>query len=226
VSVRSRLNALYVNRREVRKSRRLSGFSSYSQFGEDAIVNSLVGDGQGVYLDIGAGHPVTYSNTYAFYRRGWSGVLVEPLPSNVAHAKRVRPRDTAVSALCGDEARGVVDLYEYSQYEYSTMEPDRVAELAEQGFEPVARHRLPILGVDALVTAHQLTDIDVFSLDVEGAEMSVLTSANWNRFRPHVAVIEEWNSPIQQQTPVSEFMQGHGYELSAVTGFSSIYVAV
>ena len=225
MSVRSRLNALYVNRREVRKSRRLTGFSSYSQFGEDAILNSLVGDRQGVYLDIGAGHPVTYSNTYAFYRRGWSGVLVEPPPSNVEHAQRVRPRDTVVGALCGDETKGLVDLYEYSQYEYSTTEPERVAELSARGLEPVALHQLPIRGIDDLVATHQLEAIDILSVDVEGAEMSVLLSADWSHFRPHIAVIEEWESPIRERTAVWDFMQRQGYELSAVTGFSSIYVA-
>ncbi len=51
---------------------RLNRFPSYhlscSQFGEDMIVRHLLADIQtGFYVDIGAHHPVYYSNTYHFY---------------------------------------------------------------------------------------------------------------------------------------------------------------
>ena len=32
----------------------------------------------GFYVDIGAHHPKRFSNTYFFYKRGWSGITVEP----------------------------------------------------------------------------------------------------------------------------------------------------
>ena len=36
---------------------------SYSDFGEDRIIQSVFGDDKGLYLDIGVGHPVIGSNT-------------------------------------------------------------------------------------------------------------------------------------------------------------------
>lgn len=115
MNVKALLNRKYVSWREVHRSRRAAGFSSFSQFGEDAVVASLVPQQAGVYLDVGAGHPVTFSNTYSFYRQGWSGVLVEPLPANAEHARRVRPRDLVVEALCGSQT--------YDEIEFSNTAP-------------------------------------------------------------------------------------------------------
>lgn len=226
MSMRALLNRKYVSWREVRRSRRTSGFSSFSQFGEDAVVASLIPRQTGIYLDVGAGHPVTFSNTYSFYCQGWSGVLVEPLPANVEHARLVRPRDSVVQALCGLEADREIEFFEYSPYEYSTTEPERVTELSTRGHEPIARYRLPVLSLRSLMETYKLSDVDLLSIDVEGAELSVLQSADWERFRPAIAVIEEWDSPLQSQTEISHFMQERGYEIMAVTGFSSIYRAL
>ena len=52
---------------------------SYSQLGEDLILDFfLKGKGSGFYVDVGAYHPINLSNTYKFYKRGWSGINIEP----------------------------------------------------------------------------------------------------------------------------------------------------
>lgn len=59
----------------------------YSQFEEEvAILKALEpapphkGEPTNKFLDIGAWHPTTFSNTRALVEKGWSGVLVEPSP--------------------------------------------------------------------------------------------------------------------------------------------------
>jgi len=54
----------------------------YSQFGEDQILDKLLPEKKGFFLDIGAGRPIRYSNTYLFYKRGWNGILIDPLTAN------------------------------------------------------------------------------------------------------------------------------------------------
>lgn len=55
--------------------------SSYSQFGEDRIIEAFFGtQGKGIYVDIGCNHPISYSNTWKLYLRGWNGVCVDPNP--------------------------------------------------------------------------------------------------------------------------------------------------
>ncbi len=53
---------------------------SYSQGDEERYILSAVGAQPARFLDIGAFHPTTLSNTRALYERGWNGVMVEPSP--------------------------------------------------------------------------------------------------------------------------------------------------
>lgn len=53
-----------------------SSLISHSQSGQDTWVHSLIGD-KGTFLDIGAGDPIKFSNTYALEQLGWRGFLVE-----------------------------------------------------------------------------------------------------------------------------------------------------
>ena len=47
----------------------------FSQNGEDLILNRLFENKtNGFFVDIGAHHPVRFSNTYLFYLNGWSGI--------------------------------------------------------------------------------------------------------------------------------------------------------
>ncbi|MDC3376511.1 FkbM family methyltransferase [Candidatus Nanopelagicales bacterium] len=224
--MRRYLNDRYVRMREKHRSERLQGFPSYSQFGEDAVINRLLDGERRKYLDIGAGHPVRYSNTYSFYRRGWSGILVEPLAQNVQHASDVRPRDSIVQAICGRDDGAMVEIFEYEPYEYSTISQERVQELAQQGREPIGHHHVRVMSIAELLRSNGDMEVDLLSLDVEGSEWEVLQSADWSHFRPRVAVIEEWISPIAEPSRIFEFMTAHGYELAATAGFSSIYRAL
>lgn len=55
---------------------------SYSQFGEDLLAQEILGYERCdiFYIDIGAFHPISKSNTYIFYKRGSRGMCVEPNP--------------------------------------------------------------------------------------------------------------------------------------------------
>lgn len=54
---------------------------SYSQEGEDMVLQRIFdGKTNGFYVDVGAHHPFRFSNTYFFYRLGWSGINIEPNP--------------------------------------------------------------------------------------------------------------------------------------------------
>lgn len=76
----------------------LFGKRSFSQSGEDMVVDSILGrPKKGFYVDIGAFHPKIFSNTYLFYKRGWRGICVEPNPEAKWKFGLVRPRDVFVN---------------------------------------------------------------------------------------------------------------------------------
>ena len=71
-------------------------YTSYSQDGEDMILKALYENKKnykGFFVDVGAHHPVRYSNTYYFYKKGWRGINVEPTPTAMRSFNLLRRRD-------------------------------------------------------------------------------------------------------------------------------------
>jgi len=60
----------------------MSDFIPHGQAFQDKFANELIGR-TGTFLDVGANHPVTISNTYALEQLGWTGVLVENDPNYI-----------------------------------------------------------------------------------------------------------------------------------------------
>lgn len=221
--LRQRFNQWVRMRRAVRDAREFRPYPTYSQCAEDAILRTLVGDEPGTYIDIGSGHPIRGSNTYALYRTDWSGLLVDPLASNVRLSQRLRPRDAALAALCGAHDEEAVEFFEYETYEYSTASPERVAELAARGHEYLTSTSVPVHSLATLVHRFNLSSARVLCIDVEGLELDVLRGNDWATFRPEFIVVEEWDPPIPEPTAIYTAMLELGYRLVAFNLASTIY---
>jgi hypothetical protein len=48
---------------------------THAQPGEDIIAEALLPETRGPQVEVGAFHPVSISNTYVPYRRGWRGIV-------------------------------------------------------------------------------------------------------------------------------------------------------
>jgi hypothetical protein len=113
--------------------------ATYSQHGEDQVLADLLPQTSGVYLDIGAGNPIHLSNTYSFYRRGWSGVLVDPLWANSVLARMLRPRDVIVRGLASLKPQRL-EFFELDPSFYSTTDREVAERLMTNG---IALQRIP-----------------------------------------------------------------------------------
>lgn len=195
----------------------------YSQFGEDVVLLNLIGNGVGTYIDIGAGHPIRGSNTYALYLQGWSGILIDPILTNVESARRYRSRDTSICALCGldEEAKW---FYEYETYELSTGEESRVKQLAEEGAHPSRKYQIQSISLRSLGMKASPVDRVILSVDVEGAEMAVLKHNDWASFLPPIIIAEEYTPAWLGLSEIRTLLEAKGYELSDRVGLSSIYL--
>ncbi len=206
-----------------RDGRKLYQKQYYSQFGEDVILQNLMSNYTGQYLDIGSGHPVRGSNTFGLYQKGWSGITIDPISANIELARKCRPRDTSIMALCGF-TNEETPFWEYEPYELSTMMQDRVNELGRQGINPIRSYFLTTKSLSSLGVRATPLDPFILSIDVEGAEMDVLNGNNWDQFTPPIIVIEEHTPPWTKVSEVNQILRAKGYELSDYVGLSSIYI--
>lgn len=59
------------------------------------------------YLEIGTNDPVINNNTYALYRKGARGILVDPLPTVALLARKSRPEDRFINAAVTDNDNAI-----------------------------------------------------------------------------------------------------------------------
>jgi hypothetical protein len=142
-------------------------FKSYSQFGEDAVLRLLLPP-KGRYIDVGCYHPKLYSNTYALYRRGWSGIAIDPNKKAQSLFKIFRPRDRFVCAAIG---QGTASYSQFRDAAYNKLAPG---------------NSITLMPLSAIVDG----PFDFLNVDCEGWDRKVLQSYNW-KYKPRVICTEE-----------------------------------
>lgn len=207
----------------------VGGTRSYSQEGEDLVLQRHFGaKPRGFYVEVGSHDPHRFSNTYLFYRRGWRGICIDPLPGSAKAFRLFRPRDVAVEVGVA-RSDGSMNYYMFNEPALNTFDAalahDR-ARLAEYRVTEVRKVATRPLAAILNETIETPTEIDFLSVDVEGFDLEVLESNDWQLYRPRLVVAECLSlDPLSMSTePLPRFLADLGYVFHAKTGNSVIYL--
>lgn len=200
---------------------------SYAQNMEDVVLSRLVPIvPRGRFIDIGAGHPTLENVTYALYLRGWRGINVEPMQTEVEMLRAERPEDETVQAAVG-ASMGSVMLFEapVDNRGATTSDADVAARYVAKG-EVFGSFEAPMITLDSLLGKFQPGDVHLVKIDVEGMEFDVLTGAELRTHRPWVLVVEstEPNSPLSTAHLWEHLVLDAGYRFTLFDGLNRFYV--
>ncbi|OBF52862.1 hypothetical protein A5787_06980 [Mycobacterium sp. 852002-50816_SCH5313054-b] len=211
------------------KARLVRGERSYSQEGEDRILDRIFASApKGFYVDVGAHHPMRFSNTYLFYRRGWRGVNIDAMPGSMRLFDKYRSRDTNIEAGIGATAETIpfyvfnepaLNSFDRELSESRDIGPYRIEKVIDVRVLPlreVLHDRLPRENMPSFLT-----------VDVEGRDVEALQSNDWSAFRPTYVLAESVGTTIEEamQGPMSSFMSSVGYRAIAKTANTVFYQA-
>ena len=177
-------------------ARNKCGERSFSQAGEDLIVKfalQFLGISSMTYLDIGANDPVRLNNTYLFYLRGCTGVLVEPNVSLCERLRAVRPRDTTLAAGIGVAAVCEADYFIMTNpalNTFSKREVEHQAKASKGAISVKQVIKMPLLNINDVMGEHFQGPPTFLSVDTEGLDLAILMSIDYMRFRPKVICAE------------------------------------
>jgi FkbM family methyltransferase len=206
---------------------------SFSQCGEDLVVEYALVNYLKIknpaYLDIGAHHPVFLSNTYLFYTKGCSGVCVEPDPDLFCALKEKRKRDICLNACVGPEAKDRVDFYLMTSRSLNTMSKQEAVRYQGYGTQKIEQVvQLPMLSVNDICRTYFHPCPHYVSLDVEGAEMDILSGFDFSLFRPEIMCIETLtyteDRTERKINEIIELMKSNGYFVYADTYINTIFI--
>lgn len=199
-------------------ARALGGEISYSQEGEDILLTGKLmhPSPPGFFADIGAHHPTRFSNTFLLYSHGWRGINIDATPGAMAEFSRLRPEDINIECAVSDK-NTPLQFHIFKEPALNTFDARRAQTLIAAGWDLAEVKIITPRPLAEILDAHVPpgTAIRLMNIDVEGEEMGVLASNNWDKYMPEWIILEIRDTPVREifQTPEMIFMMEKGYEL-------------
>jgi FkbM family methyltransferase len=193
---------------------------SYSHSGEDRLLWKLLGyRSSGVFVDVGCYHPVDFSNTYLLYRAGWRGLVIDADDYFLSLYRELRPGDKVVNVAVA-AAAGTSQLSVFADRSLNTVDPVVARERGPARTVAVETRRL-----EQVLAEHQVGPVDFLNVDVEGSDLDVLASNDWQRWRPSIVAVEDHALDLGQaaESAIYRFLGGHGYFLHSKCNYTSVY---
>ena len=196
----------------------------WSQGGEDAVLQDrFASTKSGFFVDVGAFDPRIGSNTYAFYRRGWSGVNIDAKPGSMRPFRLLRRRDTNIEAAIGDveEAR---TLFVFAESELNTLD-EGIAQRRSVNHRLLRQVPLRVQTLASLLKELGApSNFEFLTIDCEGLDEQVLRGNDWTCFQPEVVVIEGYGTLDERlAAPGTEFLRSVGFRPFAATSLSLLF---
>ena len=200
-------------------------FISYSQNREDVLLWRCFKDiDKGLYIDVGALHPIIDSVTYAFYVKGWCGINIEPKKDAYELLERQRKRDTNINVAITNKI-GQQDMY-FLPKGLTTSNKSYAKKYTELNME-CKFSQVQTKTLDAVVKDNNITNVHFLKIDVEGQESEVLQGFSFNIVRPWVLVIEATKpySTIDSSRCWYDDVINKDYDLVYFDGMNKFFVA-
>lgn len=205
---------------------------SYGCNNEDIVIlRAFARQRNGFFVDVGAGEPDLGSLTKNLVERlGWRGVNIEPLPERFRMLVDARPHDVNLKVAVGTEPGTAVFHRILPTAELkvaaglSTLEPEIVAMHRAAGLS-MELFDVEVVTLESILAAYAEPGFDLLMIDVEGAEASVLASADLRRWRPRTVVVEAIlpTTTIPSHAKWEPALLECGYTLTLFDGLNRFY---
>jgi len=194
----------------------------HSQFGEDRYIYKNVDlPEKGVFVDVGAGHPIYLSNTYFFEKNGWTGVCIDADPNQHKYLKKERA-NVEWAAIAAEE--GEVEFSQaYSPTYSSTVKKEAYKGLMKIPFKKTIR--VPSLKLETVLEKYNIGIIDLLDIDVEGTELDVWKTFDYEKHKPKVIIIEYYTFGLADNSQnIKDFFSKLPYKLVYTTCANFIFL--
>ena len=208
---------------------------SYAQSGEDIIVEfifaNILNQTKFTYCDVGAHHSTYISNTALFYKKGMTGICIEPDPNLFDEIKRNRPKDICLNCGIGfSEDKNLeedLDFFIMSSKSLNTFSRSEAERLDKQGeYKIIEIKKIKTFNINKIFEKYFIPDF--VSIDVEGIDFEIIKSIDLLNNRPKVICVETAEfSPVPPGIKVFDsinYLKENGYVFYADTYNNSIFL--
>uniref|UniRef100_A0A6C0C662 Methyltransferase FkbM domain-containing protein n=1 Tax=viral metagenome TaxID=1070528 RepID=A0A6C0C662_9ZZZZ len=209
----------------------------YSQIEQDKyyIENIIKYKQNGVFLEIGGYDGVTGSNTYFLEKHlGWNGIIVECNPTLVEKCKNTRSCYICDKALyetddveitftipVGDEIIGGKEQLGGIK---SLLKPESLKAF-QRCYKESKDITVKTININTLLEGRKIYNIDYVSLDVEGGEVSILKTWDFNKHKVKFLTVEHGNISHYQKS-INTLLTSKGFSLHRNNKWDDEYIYI
>ncbi|MDR2547755.1 MAG: FkbM family methyltransferase [Lachnospiraceae bacterium] len=186
------------------------------------------GKRDGFFIDIGAHDGICFNNTYFFEQIGWKGICIEPQADIYEILKKNRNCDVYNVAI-GNETKDDVDFVKVHGVDMLSGLNSEMTKVHKERIER-EKGRIELIKIETLSFNDLMknypnkTYIDFLSIDVEGAEMSILKSIDFSKYSFGLLTVENNKERKNNDREMKKYMSVQGYEVLHDLGLDIMFM--
>ena len=187
------------------------------EFGEDIFVRRFFKNyKKGTYVDVGSYHPIKGSLTYNLYKKNWSGINIDLSKTSVDLFKISRSQDINLRAAITD--------YDGKTFYYENSPINQQNSMIENSF--AKKIEIDCFKLNTILDKYQIKKIDYLNIDAEGNDFKVISTFDFERFKPALVTIEfnSYDFDMLLESDIHTLMKNNGYKLISKFGVTCFYV--
>ncbi len=143
--------------------------------------------------------------------------------------QKKRSRDVCLNVGVGRETSPGMDFFLMSASTLNTFSEEEARQLEAASYRIVRKIRVPVVTVNHIIEQHFEKCPNFISLDIEGMDLDILKTFDFERWRPQVFCVEtlvfsERRSGAKKIQKILRFMENQGYFAYADTFVNTIFV--
>lgn len=193
---------------------------SWSQGGEDIVLDCLIMENRGFYIDVGAHHPDRFSVTRKLYERGWRGINIEANRDVERLFKKRRKRDEFLGVACGTKSDYTLTIFR--EPALNTTNREWAEKFALEGNEQFGS--ITVKGMrlrEVFDNLDKELQVDLLNIDIEGTDYEALMSLDFHSLS--VKQIPRWLI-LETTPPVKRSLEADTVKLAISYGYEPIVV--
>ena len=189
---------------------------TYSQWGEDLVIEKYFKNKIGKYVDIGCFHPIRHSNTCLLYNKGWRGTNIDLNPTSIELFNIVRREDKNILATLSDKNNKEVDIF--FEHNFSPINS-----LHLKNFDSKKKNYFKKKAFTKKFSELINFNFDFLNIDCEGEDLNILKTIDFKKFTPNLICIEINSDEKNYKHRVYSLLKEYNYQMLCVKNFSHIF---
>ena len=201
-----------------------------SQFGEDKYIIELFDRNfKGKFLDVGCYHPIRHNNTYKMYKNGWSGMNIDLNPLTIELFNFMRPRDININSGVSDTEIEKKLYFIDELNTQNTLDNNQLNFLKDHHNikdSEILEKKIKTRNLNNILDDYKFYNIDFMNLDIEGHELKVLETLDFNKINLKylcIEMIEHNRESILNNEKIKDLLSKNNFKLIKNFDFNFIY---